>query len=85
MNFVTLGWFCANYHALFKYVPLQDFLRTTTITARMRSILINWLAQVSLQFKLLQETLYLTVDTVDRFLSLNGNHKCFIFIKIRKV
>merc|ERR1711973_147063 len=56
-----------------KYAVQKDFLRTTTITARMRSILINWLAQVSLQFKLLQETLYLTVDTVDRFLSLNGS------------
>merc|ERR1711973_797258 len=49
-----------------KYAVHKDFLRTTTITARMRSILINWLAQVSLQFKLLQETLY-------RFLSLNGS------------
>jgi len=56
-----------------KYAVQKDFLRMTTITARMRSILINWLAQVSLQFKLLQETLYLTVDTVDRFLSLNGS------------
>jgi len=55
-----------------KYPVPQDFLRSTVITARMRSILINWLAQVSLQFKLLQETLYLTVDIIDRFLFLQG-------------
>jgi len=55
-----------------QYAVPKDFLRGTVITARMRSILINWLAQVSLQFKLLQETLYLTVDIIDRFLSLQG-------------
>merc|ERR1712240_690580 len=55
-----------------KFPIAQDFLRNTVITPRMRSILINWLAQVGLQFKLLQETLYLTVDIIDRFLSLQG-------------
>merc|ERR1712133_16488 len=50
----------------------KDFLRNSTITPRMRAILINWLAQVALQFKLLPETLYLTVEIIDRYLSVPG-------------
>ena len=42
------------------------FLASSFITGKMRSVLINWLAEVHLQFKLLQETLYLTVAIVDR-------------------
>lgn len=34
----------------------------------MRSILIDWLCQVHHRFRLLQETLYLTVSVLDRFL-----------------
>ena len=35
----------------------------------MRGILVDWLIQVHLKFKLLQETLYLTVAILDRYLS----------------
>ena len=42
------------------------FLASSFITGKMRSVLINWLAEVHSQFKLLQETLYLTVAIVDR-------------------
>merc|ERR1719421_326109 len=38
------------------------------ITENMRSILLDWLVEVHLRFKLLQETLYLTVNILDRFL-----------------
>jgi len=55
-----------------KFAIPKDFLRNSSITPRMRSILVNWLAQVSLQFKLLPETLYLTVEIIDRFLSQQG-------------
>ena len=34
----------------------------------MRSILIDWLVQVHSKFQLIQETLYITVDLIDRFL-----------------
>jgi hypothetical protein len=34
----------------------------------MRAILIDWLVEVHLKFKLLPETLYLTVNLIDRFL-----------------
>lgn len=35
----------------------------------MRAILIDWLIDVHLKFKLLSETLYLTVNIIDRYLS----------------
>lgn len=39
------------------------------ITGRMRHILVDWLVQVHLKFHLLQETLFLTVQLIDRFLA----------------
>ena len=36
----------------------------------MRSILISWLIEVHLKFKLLPETLYITVALIDRFCTL---------------
>ena len=38
------------------------------INAKMRSILIDWLVEVHLKFKLVPEVLYLTVNLIDRFL-----------------
>jgi G2/mitotic-specific cyclin 1/2 len=37
---------------------------------QMRSILVDWLIEVHVKFRLLPETLYLAVNIVDRFLSL---------------
>lgn len=34
----------------------------------MRAILIDWLVEVHLKFKLVPETLYLTVNLIDRYL-----------------
>ncbi|RWR85678.1 putative cyclin-B3-1 isoform X2 [Cinnamomum micranthum f. kanehirae] len=42
----------------------------TNITPRMRGILINWLLEVHLKFELMQETLFLMVELLDRFLSM---------------
>ncbi|KAF3948494.1 hypothetical protein CMV_025518 [Castanea mollissima] len=41
----------------------------TDITAHMRGILINWLIEVHFKFDLMQETLYLMVTLLDRYLS----------------
>lgn len=41
----------------------------TDINEKMRSILIDWLVEVHLKFKLLTETLYLTVNLIDRYLA----------------
>ncbi|XP_062082335.1 G2/mitotic-specific cyclin S13-7 [Humulus lupulus] len=40
------------------------------INAKMRSILIDWLIEVHHKFELMPETLYLTINIVDRFLSM---------------
>lgn len=42
--------------------------RQTDINTKMREILIDWLVEVHLKFKLRPETLYLTVNLIDRFL-----------------
>lgn len=39
------------------------------INDRMRAIVVDWLVEVHLKFKLVPETLYLTVNLVDRFLA----------------
>ncbi|XP_006013721.1 G2/mitotic-specific cyclin-B1-like [Latimeria chalumnae] len=44
------------------------YLEGQEITGNMRAILIDWLVQVHLKFCLLQETMFLTVAIIDRFL-----------------
>ncbi|KAL3922531.1 MAG: hypothetical protein SGILL_002154 [Bacillariaceae sp.] len=39
------------------------------INDRMRSILVDWLVEVHLKFKLVPETLYLTINLIDRYLA----------------
>lgn len=41
------------------------------ITPSMRGILIDWLVEVAEEYKLVPDTLYLTVAYIDRFLSCN--------------
>ncbi|THK32844.1 G2/mitotic-specific cyclin-B [Diachasma alloeum] len=49
--------------------PIQSgYLAGQEVTPKMRSVLIDWLVEVHQQFHLLQETLYLTVAVIDRFL-----------------
>lgn len=50
----------------------QHLVSQTEITGRMRGILIDWLVQVHLRFHLLQETLYLTVAIIDRYLQVRA-------------
>lgn len=49
-------------------IRAQHLVSQTEITGRMRAILIDWLVQVHQRFHLLQETLYLTVAIIDRYL-----------------
>nr|AAO73601.1 cyclin B [Lytechinus variegatus] len=49
-------------------VPAAYLDREGQLTGRMRHILVDWLVQVHLRFHLLQETLFLTVQLIDRFL-----------------
>jgi len=51
-------------------LPVPGYMRNQTdINEKMRSILIDWLIEVHLKFKLLPETLYLTVNLIDRYLA----------------
>ncbi|KAF7398443.1 G2/mitotic-specific cyclin-B [Vespula maculifrons] len=51
-----------------KFPIKKDYLTGQEVTAKMRSVLIDWLIEVHQQFHLMQETLYLTVAIIDRFL-----------------
>lgn len=42
----------------------------TDINEKMRAILIDWLVEVHLKFKLMPETLFLTVNLIDRYLEI---------------
>ena len=42
--------------------------KQTDINAKMRSILFDWLVEVHLKFKLVQETLFMTCGLIDRYL-----------------
>ncbi|XP_018424711.1 PREDICTED: G2/mitotic-specific cyclin-B1 [Nanorana parkeri] len=48
-----------------------DYLKGEEITGNMRAILVDWLVQVHMRFKLLQETMFMTVSILDRFLQIN--------------
>jgi hypothetical protein len=45
----------------------------STIMPKMRAVLVDWLIQVHQQFNLLQETLYLTIAVLDRFLQVHAS------------
>lgn len=49
----------------------QNYLQGQEVTGNMRAILIDWLVQVNLKFRLLQETMYMTVGIIDRFLQVS--------------
>ncbi|KAF5739126.1 cyclin-A2-4-like [Tripterygium wilfordii] len=53
--------------------PYPNFMETTQrdVTQSMRSILVDWLVEVSEEYKLASDTLYLTVHLIDWFLSEN--------------
>ncbi|XP_053555676.1 G2/mitotic-specific cyclin-B1-like [Bombina bombina] len=49
-----------------------NYLEGKEINGKMRAILIDWLVQVHLKFKLLQETMFMTVAILDRYLQENN-------------
>lgn len=53
--------------------PLPDYLEKVQkdVTANMRGILVDWLIEVAEEYKLLSDTLYLSISYIDRFLSLS--------------
>jgi cyclin B len=53
----------------FSCVPLDYMAQQFDISDKMRAILIDWLIEVHDKFELMNETLFLTVNLIDRFLS----------------
>lgn len=51
--------------------PLPRYVEDvqTDITSNMRMVLVDWLVEVAEEYKLISDTLYLTVDYIDRYLS----------------
>lgn len=55
-----------------KFIPRPGYMKDQPdINERMRGILVDWLVEVHLKFKLVPETLYLTINLIDRFLETN--------------
>ncbi|KAG9464173.1 hypothetical protein GDO78_020359 [Eleutherodactylus coqui] len=48
-----------------------NYLQGQEVTGNMRAILIDWLVQVQMKFRLLQETMFMTVGIIDQFLQEN--------------
>lgn len=54
-----------------KHLPSPGYMKVQTdVNERMRGILIDWLIEVHLKFKLVPETLYLTANLIDRYLEI---------------
>ncbi|KAK4489906.1 hypothetical protein RD792_000554 [Penstemon davidsonii] len=53
-------------------VPPNYMANQFDINERMRAILIDWLIEVHYKFELMDETLYLTVNLIDRFLAVQS-------------
>ncbi|XP_061364833.1 G2/mitotic-specific cyclin S13-7-like [Gastrolobium bilobum] len=52
-------------------IRLSDYMKSQhEITEKMRSIIVDWLVEVHMRFELMPETLYLTINIIDRYLSL---------------
>jgi cyclin-A len=51
--------------------PAPNYMASVqrTVTSEMRAVLVDWLVEVAEEYKLVTETLYLTVAYLDRFLS----------------
>lgn len=52
------------------FLPRHNYMELQKdINAKMRAILMDWLVEVHMKYKLRHETLYLTVSTIDRYLT----------------
>jgi len=52
------------------FMPRPSYMETQSdINGKMRAILIDWLIEVHMKYKMQRETIYLTVNLIDRYLS----------------
>ncbi|GMI82673.1 Cyclin A3;1 [Hibiscus trionum] len=54
--------------------PLPDYIEKVQkdVSTNMRGILVDWLVEVAEEYKLVSDTLYVTISYIDRYLSLNA-------------
>ncbi|KAK8678581.1 hypothetical protein V6N13_144078 [Hibiscus sabdariffa] len=54
--------------------PLPDYIEKVQkdVSTNMRGILVDWLVEVAEEYKLVSDTLYISVSYIDRYLSLNA-------------
>lgn len=53
-----------------KFLPKRNYMdKQVDINKSMRSVLVDWLVEVAEEYKLTPQTLYLTINYIDRFLS----------------
>ncbi|KRX04995.1 Cyclin-like protein [Pseudocohnilembus persalinus] len=59
------------------FKPNENYMQQmqNDINEQMRAILIDWLVDVHLKFKLVPETLYMTVNLIDRYLETNQTNR----------
>ena len=58
------------------YLPEKDYmLKQNDINHRMRAILIDWLIDVHNKYKLVPQTMYISVNLIDRYLSKNDTSR----------
>ena len=55
-------------------IPRNFLYLQSKVNSCHRAVLVDWLVQVHKKFRLLQETLHITVDTLDRFLKVRTVH-----------
>ena len=61
-------------------LPLKNYMNIIQedINQKMRYILIDWLVEVHIKFNLLPETLFITINLIDRFLSKKNIHRKYL-------
>lgn len=57
--------------------PLPDYMEKVQkdANANMRAVLVDWLVEVAEEYKLLPDTLHLSVSYIDKYLSINVVNK----------
>lgn len=63
-----------------KYAIRKNHLDTQSeVNARMRTVLLDWLSEVHMQYHFAQETFHITVSTIDRYLQVSVRLSLFGF------
>lgn len=64
----------------FEDLPIKNYMNTiqTDINEKMRMILLDWLVEVHIKYNLLTETLFITINLIDKYLSKKNIHRKYL-------